>query len=89
MGKKDENVQNLIHPEHNKQIDFLFFAQSKIMRMQYMRMKMNTMKAMHSPISNFFNPGMNMGMPNMGMPLTLPGMNMAIPQPGIITQPDS
>lgn len=49
--------------------------------MQYMRMKHNTMKMIHNPISNFYSQGIGMGMPNMGMPM-MPGMG--IPQPGLM-----
>lgn len=33
QGKKDQEVLDIIHPLHSKHIDFIFFAQSKTLRM--------------------------------------------------------
>lgn len=64
-GKKDPEIQALIHPNHNKSIDFLFYAQPKIVRMQYLRMKKKMMQIMMQP-SPFMMMGNNMNM-NMNM----------------------
>lgn len=64
-GKKDLEIQSLIHPNHNKKIDFLFYAQPKMVRMQYLRMKKQMMQMMMQP-SPYMMMGQNMNM-NMQM----------------------
>lgn len=38
-GKRDNDVLALLDPYHDRSVEFLFFAQSKTMRAQYMRMQ--------------------------------------------------
>lgn len=43
-GKKDPEVVELVHPEHDFRKDFLYFAQPKIVRQQYLRMQRKNMQ---------------------------------------------
>lgn len=43
-GKKDPEVTELIHPEHDFRKDFLYFAQPKMVRQQYLRMQRKNMQ---------------------------------------------
>lgn len=43
-GKKDPEVNSLIHPDHDFRKDFLYFAQPKIVRQQYLRMQRKNMQ---------------------------------------------
>lgn len=45
-AKKDEEVKSLIDSSHFSNIDFIYFAQSKHMRMQYLRMKQKNKQAL-------------------------------------------
>lgn len=43
-GKKDPEVVELVHPEHDFRKEFLYFAQPKIVRQQYLRMQRKNMQ---------------------------------------------
>jgi RNA recognition motif-containing protein len=45
-AKKDPEVLKLIHSQHKKSIDFIFYAQPKGIRLQYLRMKKKMMQPM-------------------------------------------
>lgn len=49
-GKKDPDVKALIHESHPSTAEFLYYAQPKALRAQYLRMKKNMMKYMPRPM---------------------------------------
>ncbi len=79
QSKTDPEVVQLLHESHSQGGDFIYFAQPKGIRTQYLRMK----KKMQQFIPNYFQMGGNflgmqgMGMPGMGMPpMGMPQMGM-------------
>lgn len=49
-GKKDPDVRALLHESHPSSAEFLYYAQPKALRAQYLRMKKNMMKYMPRPM---------------------------------------
>jgi len=49
-GKKDDEVRSLLHESHPSSAEFLFYAQSKSLRTQYLRMRQNMMRNIPQPM---------------------------------------
>lgn len=49
-GKKDPEIKALLHESHPSTAEFLYYAQPKAIRNQYLKMKMNMMKFMPRPM---------------------------------------
>lgn len=49
-GKKDPDIKALLHESHPATAEFLYYAQPKALRAQYLRMKKNMMKYMPRPM---------------------------------------
>lgn len=49
-GKKDEDIKALLHESHPSTAEFLYYAQPKALRAQYIKMKKNMMKYISRPM---------------------------------------
>lgn len=64
-SKKDEDLKELIDPSHFPNIDFVYYAQSKSVRRQYLQMKQKNKQAMQMNMMGFMG---GFGMFGRGMP---------------------
>ena len=49
-GKKDDDIRALLHESHHATAEFLYYAQPKALRAQYLRMKKNMMRYIPRPM---------------------------------------
>ena len=49
-GKKDSDIKEMLHESHPATAEFLYYAQPKALRAQYLRMKQNMMKYITRPM---------------------------------------